>query len=36
MGILRNISEFLIQKGTRVLGVAPQFPRFISEFRKKE
>lgn len=36
MGILRNISEFLIQKGTRVLGCAPQFPRFISEVELKK
>lgn len=36
MGILRNISEFLIQEGTKVLGVAPQFPRFISEVELKK
>lgn len=36
MGILRNISEFLIQKGTKVLGIAPQFPRFISEVELKK
>ena len=31
MGMLRNISQFLIDEGTKVLGCAPQFPRFISE-----
>ncbi len=36
MGILRNISEFLISKGTKVLGIAPQFPRFISEVELKK
>ncbi len=36
MGILRNISEFLIQEGTKVLGIAPQFPRFISEVELKK
>ena len=36
MGILRNLSEFLIQEGTKVLGVAPQFPRFISEVELKK
>lgn len=36
MGILRNLSEFLIQKGTKVLGIAPQFPRFISEVELKK
>lgn len=35
MGILRNISEFLIQEGTKVLGIAPQFPRFVSEVELK-
>ena len=35
MGLLRNLSEFLIQEGTRVLGCAPQFPRFISEVELK-
>lgn len=35
MGILRNISEILIQGGTKVLGIAPQFPRFISEVELK-
>lgn len=36
MGILRNICEFLIQDGTKVLGIAPQFPRFISEVELKK
>lgn len=36
MGLLRNISEFLIQEGTKVLGCAPQFPRFISEVELKK
>lgn len=36
MGILRNLCEFLIQEGTRLLGVAPQFPRFISEVELKK
>lgn len=36
MGILRNVSEFLIQEGTKVLGIAPQFPRFISEVELKK
>lgn len=36
MGILRNISEFLIQEKTKVLGCAPQFPRFISEVELKK
>lgn len=36
MGILRNICEFLIQEGTKVLAVAPQFPRFISEVELKK
>lgn len=36
MGMLRNVSEFLIQEGTRVLGCAPQFPRFISEVELKK
>lgn len=36
MGVLRNISEFLIQEGTKVLGIAPQFPRFISEVELKK
>lgn len=31
MGMLRNISQFLIDQGTKILGCAPQFPRFISE-----
>ncbi len=36
MGILRNICQFLIQEGTKVLGIAPQFPRFISEIELKK
>lgn len=36
MGILRNISEILIQEGSKVLGIAPQFPRFISEVELKK
>jgi histidinol-phosphate aminotransferase len=36
MGILRNISEILIQEGTFVLGYSPQFPRFISEVELKK
>lgn len=36
MGILRNLSEFLIREGTKVLGIAPQFPRFISEVELKK
>lgn len=36
MGILRNLCEFLIQEGTKVLGIAPQFPRFISEVELKK
>ncbi len=36
MGILRNISEFLIQEGTMILGCAPQFPRVISEVELKK
>lgn len=36
MGILRNILTFLIEKDTKVLGIAPQFPRFISEIELKE
>lgn len=36
MGLLRNICEFLIQNGTKVLGCAPQFPRFISEVELKK
>ncbi len=35
MGILRNISEFLINRKTTILGCAPQFPRFISEVELK-
>ena len=36
MGILRNISEFLITNKTKILGCAPQFPRFISEVELKK
>lgn len=36
MGILRNISQFLINEGTYVLGYCPQFPRFISEVELKK
>ena len=36
MGILRNLSQFLINENTFVLGCSPQFPRFISEFELKK
>jgi len=36
MGILRNVSEFLIKENTLVLGCSPQFPRFISEVELKK
>ena len=36
MGTLRNMSEFLINENTKVLGCAPQFPRFISEIELKK
>lgn len=36
MGTLRNISEFLINERTSILGCAPQFPRFISEVELKK
>ena len=36
MGILRNISQFLINENTFVLGYSPQFPRFISEVELKK
>ncbi len=36
IGILRNISEFLIDENTYVLGYSPQFPRFISEVELKK
>lgn len=36
MGIIRNLSEFLIEENTKVLGVAPQFTRFISEVELKK
>lgn len=35
MGILRNLSEFLINNTSKVLGCTPQFPRFISEVELK-
>lgn len=35
MGILRNISEFLFNENTNILGCAPQFPRFVSEVELK-
>lgn len=35
MGILRNLSEFLINERTNILGCAPQFPRFVSEVELK-
>ena len=35
MGIIRNLCEFLIHSGTKVLGISPQFPRFISEVELK-
>jgi len=31
MGIIRNLCTFLLDEGDYVLGVAPQFPRFVSE-----
>ena len=31
MGIIRNLGQFLMRDGKKVLGCAPQFPRFISE-----
>ena len=36
MGILRNISQFMINEGTYILGYSPQFPRFISEVELKK
>ncbi len=36
MGILRNISEFLFNEKTVILGCAPQFPRFVSEVELKK
>ncbi len=36
MVMLRNICEFSIQEGTKVLGIAPQFARFISEVELKK
>ena len=35
MGILRNVCEFLVNSKTKILGCAPQFPRFISEIELK-
>jgi len=31
MGVIRNLCTFLLDEGDYVLGVAPQFPRFVSE-----
>lgn len=31
MGTIRNLGQFLMRDGKKVLGCAPQFPRFISE-----
>ena len=36
MGILRNISQFLFNQKTNILGCAPQFPRFVSEVELKK
>lgn len=36
MGILRNLSEFLFNDKSKVLGCTPQFPRFISEVELKK
>lgn len=36
MGILRNLSEFLIQEGTRVLGIAPRFSKICIRSRIKK
>jgi histidinol-phosphate aminotransferase len=36
MGILRNVSQFLIDEKTYILGCSPQFPRFISEVELKK
>ena len=36
MGIIRNLSEFIIEKDSNVLGVSPQFTRFISEVELKQ
>ena len=36
MGIIRNLCEFLIDQNTKVLGIAPQFTRFISEVELKK
>lgn len=36
MGCIRNIAEILIKENTKVLGIAPQFPRFISEVELKK
>ena len=36
MGIIRNLCEFLIEQNTKVLGIAPQFTRFISEVELKK
>lgn len=36
MGIIRNICEIVVQEGSVVLGIAPQFPRFVSEVELKK
>ena len=36
MGVLRNISQFLFNQKTNILGCAPQFPRFVSEVELKK
>ena len=36
MGIIRNLCTFLLDEGDYVLGVAPQFPRFVSEVELKK
>lgn len=36
MGIIRNLSEFIIGKDSNVLGISPQFTRFISEVELKQ
>lgn len=35
MGIIRNVCDFVIEPGNVVLGIAPQFSRFISEVELK-
>ena len=36
IGIIRNLCEFLIKENEKVLGIAPQFTRFISEVELKK